>query len=85
MICAPAMLYLILGILALIYMIYEKLSISSILFKTLFIVVWTWILNFLCSKGYEVLSWILVLLPFIIGIIFLINSFYVLRKISKND
>jgi hypothetical protein len=26
---------------------------------------WTYLLNFLCSKGYSVVSWVLVLLPII--------------------
>ena len=84
MICVPAMLYLILSIIVIIVMLFHKVSISSVLFKTLFVVIWTWLLNFLCSKGYEVLSWKLVLLPFIIGIIFLIFFFNVLKNISKN-
>ena len=33
--------------------------------KVLYIVVWTFILQMLCRKGYSTLSWILVLLPFI--------------------
>lgn len=33
--------------------------------KALYILVWTYILQFLCSKGYKKVSWFLVLLPII--------------------
>ena len=33
--------------------------------KALYILVWTYILQFLCSKGYKTVSWFLVLLPII--------------------
>ena len=35
-------------------------------FKILYIVIWTWLLNKLCSAGYKDISWFLVLLPFIL-------------------
>ncbi len=42
-------------------------SITSIfLMKIIYIVVWTWLLNIICSRGYETVSWILVLLPILI-------------------
>ena len=31
--------------------------------KAIYILVWTWILQFLCKKGYKTVSWFLVLLP----------------------
>ena len=33
--------------------------------KAIYILVWTWILQFLCKKGYKTVSWFLVLLPII--------------------
>ncbi len=32
--------------------------------ETGFVVLWVWLLNFLCKKGLTVVSWVLVLLPF---------------------
>ena len=47
-----------------------KCSVSSIAaifgMKVIYIAVWTWILQLICSRGYETLSWILVLLPVLI-------------------
>ena len=34
--------------------------------KVLYIVFWTWLLNLICKAGVPVLSWILVLFPFIL-------------------
>ena len=40
-------------------------NIFYFVFKILYIVGWTYLLNILCKKGYNKLSWLLVLLPFI--------------------
>jgi uncharacterized protein YacL len=42
----------------------------AVLVKLIFAFVWTMVLNWLCKKGWKTLSWILVLLPFVL-IIFL--------------
>ena len=63
--CTPAMLYLILSILAILMAIMKRASMMTIVVKALFVLLWTWFLNFLCSKGYSGISWFLVLLPFI--------------------
>lgn len=49
------------------------------LFKTVYIVFWTFILNVLCKAGYKEISWFLVLLPYmllfiIIGLLLLNNG-----------
>lgn len=35
--------------------------------KVLYILFWTWILNLICKDGYVWVSWLLVLLPFIMA------------------
>jgi hypothetical protein len=34
--------------------------------KLIYILFWTWVLNLICKDGYSELSWLLVLLPFIL-------------------
>jgi len=63
--CTPAQLYLILGVIGIISAFFNKFSIETLLTKALFLVIWAWVLNWLCSKGFTAISWILVLLPFI--------------------
>jgi hypothetical protein len=33
--------------------------------KILYVAFWTWILNLICKSGYSIVSWILVLIPFV--------------------
>ena len=46
--------------------------------KCFYIFIWTWILNKLCSSGYETISWYLVLFPFVLMflliLLFMINQ-----------
>ena len=63
--CTPAQLYLVLGAIGIIMGFFTNYSIETLLTKSLFLVIWAWVLNWLCSKGFKAISWILVLLPFI--------------------
>ena len=63
--CTPAVIYLVLSVIAILMAIMKRMSMMTVIVKTLFVLLWTWFLNFLCSKGYSGISWFLVLLPFI--------------------
>ena len=60
--CTPALVYLVLSVIALISMV-TTLSLGSLAIKAFFVLAWTWFLNFLCRKGHAGISWFLVLLP----------------------
>jgi amino acid transporter len=64
--CTPAIVYLTIAVLTLVYMFYQRASLESMILKILFGAAWVWILNFLCSKGLETVSWILVILPYVL-------------------
>ena len=64
--CSPALLYLILSIICLIIMIYLKVNMITIAMKDLLVAIWTWFLNFLCSKGHIGISWFLVIIPMVV-------------------
>ena len=66
--CSPAQLYLVLGAIGIISAAFNKFSIETLLTHALFLVIWAWVLNWLCSKGFKAISWILVLLPFIMAL-----------------
>ena len=83
-ICAPAMIYLILGIFAILAMIYQKYDIIGILGKIIFIGLWTWLLNYLCSVGHSGVSWVLLLLPFILFGLIIFFVWYHVKEIKKN-
>lgn len=64
--CSPAQLYLFLGAIGIISAFMKNFSIETLLTKSLFVVIWAWVLNWFCSKGMKGISWILVLMPFIL-------------------
>ena len=64
--CSPALLYLILSVFSILLAVLMNVLPVLIISKLVFTLLWTWFLNFLCVKGYKTVSWILVLLPFII-------------------
>ena len=64
--CNPAMLYLILSIIVILMGLSAQVQVGVFVVKLIWMVVWVYILNLLCSKGYTTVSWVLVLLPFIL-------------------
>jgi len=70
--CSPALLYLVLGILAIVMMVFSKASASTIALKAIIILIWTWVLNYICRMGHEGISWFLVILPFVIMAVFMV-------------
>ena len=69
--CTPALVYLaISAFIILTALASQTVSLYSAFFKALFAVPWGMILNFICSKGYTSVSWVLVLLPYIIFALF---------------
>jgi hypothetical protein len=82
MFCLPAKIYLILAITGMIVSMYNKMSMLNLMFSALFVVIWTNVLNWFCSSGYTVLSWILLLLPAMS--IFVLAGIYISSQNHKN-
>ena len=59
---------------------YQKDSKSSYIIQGVFIVLWTWLLSYLCNKGYSELSWFLVLLPWVL--MFLAFFVYIIETVK---
>lgn len=64
--CTPAMIYFLISAITLIISIFTNFNIMSLLIKGFFIIVWSIFLNYLCSKGYKIVSWVLLILPFFV-------------------
>jgi len=60
---------------------YQKDSRTSYVVQGVFIVLWTWVLSYLCNKGYTSLSWFLVLLPWVC--MFLAFFVYIIETIKS--
>lgn len=71
--CTPAKIYFILAVISFVFAMINKVNMQTTLTNLLFAVVWTYILGWLCSKGYKSVSWFLVLLPYVLillGVVF---------------
>jgi len=75
--CTPALAYLIISLVTLVMLFVGSFNLISLVVKVLFTLVWTFLLNALCEKGYKGVSWALVLLPYIVmfGVVTLILEF----------
>lgn len=73
--CTPAMIYLVLSCLSLVISAINSMNPASILIQLIFTGAWTWLMNYLCKKGYSILSWLLLFFPFLVGVFVVINLF----------
>ena len=78
-ICTPAQLYFLLGVITIISSLTMRMSITQRGINIIILLVWTFILNFICTKGWNSLSWFLVLFPYIL----LLGSLILLRVLMK--
>ena len=67
--CTPALVYVIISIINIVMTIRNK-GLMYGLGTLVFVLLWTWFLNYLCSKGHSGISWFLVALPLILTISF---------------
>jgi hypothetical protein len=79
--CTPAQLYLVLGAIGIIGTLFKNYGIWTLLTQALFLVIWAWVLNWLCSKGFKAISWILVLLPFIMALF----AYFFIRDVAVKE
>lgn len=75
--CTPAKIYFTIAVFAGILALLNGISIFFVLFKLVFAFIWTFILGWLCKKGFNSVSWFLVLLPYIIIALAMFNLYHV--------
>lgn len=81
--CTPARLYFAFSVLSCIILLFNRISILAVFTKLIFAFLWAFILGWLCSKGYESLSWFLVLLPFVMMLLVAFGVMKHMREIDK--
>jgi len=64
--CTPAKIYFAIAVIASIFMLFNGVSFIAVFIKLIFAFIWTFVLGWLCKKGFTSISWFLVLLPYII-------------------
>ena len=60
---------------------YQKDARTSYVVQAVLIVLWTWVLSYLCKKGFSNLSWFLVLLPWVL--MFLAFFVYIIETVKR--
>ena len=64
--CNPALLYFVLAVLSIFWLIVNRANSVYVFGKIVGVLLWTWFLNFFCNKGFTIVSWVLVLSPYVI-------------------
>jgi hypothetical protein len=77
--CTPAKIYFALAILSILLGLFSGFHLMAVLGKLIFAVIYTFILGWLCSKGWKSLAWFLVLLPYVL----ILLTFFGLLTLTK--
>ena len=80
--CTPAKIYFSLSILSILIGLFSGFHVVTILTKLFFAFIWTFILSWLCNKGFKNLSWFLVLLPFLFILLVLFGVMKNVKQIN---
>jgi hypothetical protein len=80
--CNPAKLYLVVSVLGLVYGLFQRFSIVTLGTNFIFVILWTMVLNWLCSVGMQTVSWILVLLPYLM---MFLSAGFLMDMMGKKD
>jgi len=59
--CSPAFIYIIISIIILLMTLFKSLNIMDTIISLFFILLWTWVLNYLCTKGYKIVAWLILI------------------------
>lgn len=78
--CTPAKIYFAIAVIATIIALFNGFSVMAAFMKLFFAFIWTYILSWLCDKGYKSLSWFLVLLPYIIILLAMLGIYRVSKQ-----
>lgn len=78
--CTPAKIYFAIAVISAIVALFNGATLVNEFIKILFAFLWTFLLGWLCSKGYHSISWLLVLLPYIIILLATLNIYHVTEQ-----
>ena len=74
--CTPARIYFAIAVIAAVYALFNGASMMMEFWKIVFAFIWTFVLGWLCDKGYKSISWFLVLLPYILMFLAMTNIYH---------
>lgn len=64
--CTPARIYFGVAVIASVVALFRGVAFGRVFVNLIFAFLWTFILGWLCKKGFSAISWFLVLLPYIV-------------------
>jgi hypothetical protein len=73
----PAKIYFAIAVIATIVALFNGIPLMMAAMKLIFAFAWTFVLGWLCDKGYSSISWFLVLLPYIIIALAMFNIYHI--------
>lgn len=78
--CTPAKIYFAIAVIGTLFALFNHVPLFMAFTKLVFAFIWTFILSWLCKKGYTSISWFLVLLPYIIIFLAMLNIYHVSQE-----
>jgi hypothetical protein len=75
--CTPARIYFAIAVIAAVFALLNGATMMMEFWKIIFAFGWTFLLGWLCDKGYTSISWFLVLLPYIIMLLAMLNVYHI--------
>lgn len=78
--CTPAALYFVISAIAIIIALFNGMKLMAVGIKAIFVIIYTFFLNFLCQKGFKSVSWFLVLLPYILMLAVFLMAFFKIKE-----
>lgn len=80
--CTPAQIYAVLALIVIVGMAYKQ-QYGPIIAQAIFAALWTFVLGWICTKGWTWVSWVLVLMPVILAVGFLIFIVVMGKSVSS--
>jgi len=74
--CTPARIYFAIAVIAAVFSLFYGATLMSEALKLFFAFVWTFLLSWLCDKGFVSISWFLVLLPYLLMLLSMMNIYH---------
>lgn len=72
--CQPAKIYFVLAVLSMIYFVSIEQGLVWLIIKAILFILWTFLLNKLCTSGNKAIAWLLAIIPQCIFMVFSIQS-----------
>jgi hypothetical protein len=63
--CTPALIYFVMAVASILVLVFSKVHATILMGQMVFVLAWTWLLNFVCKKGFTTVSWVLVMSPYV--------------------